>query len=158
MAISNPPQGYHSLTPYLIVADPVAAWDFYTRAFDARPVMKLMMPGKGGVETIAHGEMQIGNSRFMLSGEWPGMDALSPASRGGATTSFLIYVADAEAGFQKALAAGAEQVRPVEVQFHGDRSGMVKDPSGHVWTIATRVEDVDEAEAQRRARAAMTKG
>lgn len=117
MARPNPPAGYHSLTPYLIVSDAVAALDFYARAFGAATSMKLTMPGRDGRETIAHAEMILGDSRFMLSGEWPEMDALGPNRRGGATASFLIYVPDVDAGFARAVAAGAEVVKPVELQF-----------------------------------------
>lgn len=150
MARPNPPAGYHSLTPYLIVADPVAAFDFYARAFGAKPSMRLTMPGADGKETIAHAEMIVGDSHFMFSGEWPDMDALGPLTRGGATTSFLIYVPDVDAAFARAVEAGAEVVKPVELQFYGDRSGTVRDPFGHMWTIATNVEEVSEAEGQRR--------
>lgn len=150
MAVRNPPEGYHTLTPYLIVSDPVAAFDFYQRAFGAVPRMRLTMPTADGGETIAHGELTIGDSHIMLSGEWPDRDAMGPAARGGATANFLIYVEDVDAAHARALAAGATEVSAVALQFYGDRAGTVKDPFGHGWTLATHVEDVSEEEGQRR--------
>jgi PhnB protein len=140
------PPGYHSVTPYLTIRDAKAALDFYARAFGAELVLKLDMPdGK-----VAHAEIRIGDSILMLSEENPEWGNSSPQLLGGSPVHLMIYVADADAACARALAAGAGQVRPVEDQFYGDRSGTVKDPFGYQWTLATHVEDVSTEEAQRR--------
>lgn len=150
MTVRSTPEGYHSVTPYLIVDDPQSAIDFYIAAFGGVQKMKLMMG-----DTIAHAEVLIGDSHIMLSGEWPDMGAMSPKSRGGATASFMIYVPDVDAAFDRAIAAGGTVDKPVELQFYGDRSGTLVDPFGHKWTLATHVEDVSEEEGQRRMEAMM---
>ena len=119
-------------------------------------MLRLAMPvpnDAGGVEgggKIAHAEVKIGDSMVMLSDEWPDHGKLGPRSRGGATSSLMIYLEDVDAAFERAVAAGAAVERPVENQFYGDRSGTVTDPFGHSWTLATHVEDVAEEEMQRR--------
>jgi len=150
MSISPCPKGYHSVTPYLIVDNAAAALDFYRNALGAQELFRLPMPDGNGGEKIGHAEMRIGDSTVMLSDEWPGMDALGPRTRGGATTAFMIYVPDADAAFQRALDAGGRADRPVEDQFWGDRSGTIVDPFGHKWTLATHIEDVPSEELQQR--------
>lgn len=150
----TPPQGYHSVTPYIIVDDPVAALDFYARAFGAETVMKLMMPDG----SIGHAEVLIGDSHVMLSGEWPDRGALGPKSLGGSPISLLLYVADVDAQFAQAIAAGATEVSAVADQFYGDRTGTLTDPFGHKWMLATHIEDVSEAEGQQRMDAMMAGG
>lgn len=145
MSVKPIPDGYHSVTPYLIVDDGNAAIDFYKQAFGASEVLRLPMGDK-----IAHAEVKIGDSVIMLSDEWPDMDKLSPKSRGGSTAGLMVYVPDVDAAFQRAMSAGATQERPVEDQFYGDRSGTLVDPFGHSWTLSTHVEDVPEDEMQRR--------
>jgi PhnB protein len=146
MAVRWQPAGYHSVTPYLAVRDSVAAVEFYKRAFGAELVMKLTMPdGK-----YAHAEIRIGDSHVMMSEENPDWGNKSPQTLGGSPASFMIYVPDADAAFKRALEAGCTQVRPVEDQFYGDRTGTVKCPYGYQWSIGTHVEDVSEAEVQRR--------
>jgi len=137
--------GFHSVTPYLTVSDAAAAIDFYTRAFGASEVMRMPMGDK-----IGHADIMIGDSHVMLSDEFPDMDKLGPASRGGPTSSIMIYVPDVDAAFDKAVAAGAEVTRPVEDMFYGDRSGWLKDPFGHEWTISTHIEDVNPEEMNKR--------
>lgn len=137
--------GYHSVTPYLTVDDAAAAIDFYKKAFGAEEVMRLPMGDK-----IGHADILIGESHVMLSDEFPDMNKLGPNNRGGGTASLMIYVPDADAAFDKAVAAGAESVRPVEDQFFGDRSGWVKDPFGHEWTLSTHIEDVTPDEVNKR--------
>ena len=129
--------GYRSVTPYITVDDAEAAIAFYARAFGATENMRLPMGDK-----IGHADIIIGDSHVMLSDEFPDMDKLGPNKRGGATASLMIYVPDVDAAFAKAVAAGAEIVKPVEDQFYGDRSGWLKDPFGHEWTLSTHVEDV----------------
>ena len=145
MATKAIPEGYHSVTPYLIVDGAEEAIRFYERAFGATEMLRLPMGGK-----IGHAEVKIGDSIVMLSDEWPDYGKLGPTSRGGATSSLMIYLEDVDAAFERAIAAGATLERPVEDQFYGDRSGTVTDPFGHSWTLSTHVEDVSEDEMQRR--------
>ena len=137
--------GYHSVTPYLIVDDAAAAIDFYKAAFGAKEVMRMPMGDK-----IGHADLLIGDSHIMLADEFPDMDKLGPNKRGGGTCSLMIYVENSDAAFDQAVAAGATAVRPVEDQFFGDRSGWVKDPFGHEWTLSTHIEDVSPEELNRR--------
>lgn len=140
------PDGYHTVTPYLICKDAGAALKFYEKAFGAKEVMRLV--GPGGV--IGHAEMEIGNSKIMLADEFPDMKVVSPISLGGTPTGFCIYVDDVDTAFQKAIDAGGTLERPVVDQFYGDRSGTLLDPFGHKWTLATHKEDVPPEEMQRR--------
>ena len=143
------PDGYHTVTPYLIVNDGPAALEFYKKAFGA--VELLRMPRPDG--RIGHAEIKIGDSPVMLADEHPEIGALSPQSVGGSPVSIHLYVADVDAMFKQAVAAGASVVRPVQKQFYGDRTGGVKDPFGYQWYIATHVEDISPEELQRRAAA-----
>jgi len=145
MAVKAIPEGYHSVTPYLVIDGADEAIRFYTQALGATEVMRLPMGNK-----IGHAEIRIGDSHVMLSDEWPDMNIRGPKSRGGATSSLMVYVEDADAAFARAVAAGATVERPVENQFYGDRNGAIVDPFGHRWTISTHVEDVSEEEMQRR--------
>lgn len=139
------PEGYHSITPYLVVDDAKAAIEFYTRAFGAKEKFRLPMGDR-----IGHAELEIGDSVVMLADEFPDMGHLGPNSRGGTTVSLLHYVEDVDSAFQKAIDAGATEKRPLENQFWGDRMGTLADPFGHVWSLATTVEEVAPDEMQRR--------
>ncbi|HEV2746225.1 MAG TPA: VOC family protein [Allosphingosinicella sp.] len=152
MAVNPIPEGYHSVTPYLIVDGAGEAIRWYERAFGASEVLVMPMGDK-----VAHAEIRIGDSHVMLSDEWPDMNLLGPKARGGATASLMIYLEDVDAAFARALDAGATQERPVEDQFWGDRMGTLLDPFGHRWTLATHVEEVTPDEMQRRM-AAMSEG
>ena len=145
MAVQQIPQGYHSLTPSVVVDNAVKAIDFYQKAFDAKEIYRLPMGDR-----IAHAELQIGDSRFMLSDEFKDWDALSPKTRGGSTGSMLIYVPNADAAIDKAVKAGAKVVQPAEDQFWGDRMGTVVDPFGHKWMLGTHIEDVPPDEMEKR--------
>jgi len=145
MTVKAIPSGYHSITPSAVVDDAKKAMEFYTKAFGAKETYRLPMGDK-----IGHAEMQIGDSRFMLSDEFKEWDALSPKSRGGATGGFLIYVPDVDAAIDRAVQAGAKVVQPAEDQFWGDRMGTVVDPFGHKWMLGTHKEDVSAEEMQRR--------
>lgn len=140
------PAGYHAVTPYLLIRGAAEALAFYQRSFGAVEVLRLQGPDG----RIAHAEIRIGDSHVMLADEHPEMDFLGPQTRGGTTVTLLIYVADADAVFAAAVEAGATELRPLCDQFYGDRSGTVMDPWGHIWSIATHVEDVSADEIQRR--------
>lgn len=146
MAVKPIPDGYSTLMPYLIVKDAARALDFYKRAFGATELMRLN--GTGG--KIGHAEIRIGDAVVMLADEFPDMGARSPQTLGGSPVSLLLYVEDADARFEQAVAAGATVLRPVKDQFYGDRSGMLSDPFGHVWVLATHTEDVSPEEMRRR--------
>jgi PhnB protein len=151
----NPiPQGYHTATPYLIVRDAARALDFYKQAFGAIETMRF--PGPGG--KVMHAEIKIGDSPIMLADECPEMGARSPQSLGGSPVSLMLYVEDVDGLTKQALDAGATVLRPVQDQFYGDRSGMITDPFGHSWSIATHIEDVPPEELARRAAAAQKSG
>lgn len=144
--VSPVPSGYHSVTPYLLIGGASAAIDFYIRAFGAAEILRLTAPDG----RIGHAEIRIGDSRVMLADEHPEMDFLGPLSRGGTTVSMLIYVDDVDAVFARAIAAGATELRPLCDQFYGDRSGAVTDPWGHVWSLASRIEEITPEEIQNR--------
>jgi PhnB protein len=144
--VSPIPDGYHSVTSYLLIRGASDAIAFYAKAFDATEVFRLTAPDG----RIGHAEIRIGNSQVMIADEHPEMDFLGPQSRGGTTVSLLIYVADADAVFKQAIEAGATELRPICDQFYGDRSGSVTDPWGHVWSIASRIENVTVEEIQQR--------
>ncbi len=146
MAVKPIPPGYHTVTPYLIVKNAASAIEFYKKAFGATELMRFAGPdGK-----IGHAEIKIGNSPIMLADEHPEMDARSPQSLGGSPVGILLYVEDVDALANRAIAAGAQVLRPVTDQFYGDRSGTFSDPFGHKWTIATHKEDVSHEEMQKR--------
>jgi PhnB protein len=146
MSVKPIPDGYHSITPYLVVKGAVQALDFYKRALGASELFRMEDP-KG---RIGHAELQIGNSRIMLADEHPELGHFGPQRPGGAAVSLLVYVDDVDRVFKQALAAGAKQRTAVANQFYGDRSGTLEDPYGHVWTLATHIEDVAPEEMDRR--------
>jgi uncharacterized glyoxalase superfamily protein PhnB len=146
MSVKPIPDGYYSLTPYLVVKGAAEAIEFYEKAFGATEIVR--MPGPGG--RIMHAEVKIGNSMLMLSDENPDQGQLSPATLGGAGCSIMLYANDVDATFKQALGAGATQVMAPMDMFWGDRMGNLKDPFGHSWAIATHKEDVSPEEMGRR--------
>ena len=140
------PDGYHTATPYLIVEGAARALEFYKQAFGASELMR--MPGPDG--RVMHAEIRIGDSPIMLADEVPEMGYRGPQAYGGTSVSLMLYVEDVDAAFEKAVATGATVVRPLQNQFYGDRSGTVVDPFGHVWTLASHVEDVSPEEIDAR--------
>jgi PhnB protein len=140
------PQGYHSVTPYLIVKGAARAIEFYKQAFGATEVMR--MEGPDG--SVGHAEIKIGDSPVMLADEYPDMGYRSPQTLGGAGVSLLVYVDNVDDLFRQAIAAGGKELRAVQDQFYGDRMGTLEDPFGHVWSLATHVEDVSPEEMRRR--------
>jgi PhnB protein len=149
MAVNFIPEGYYSLTPYLIVKGAREAMAYYAKAFGAQEVVN--MPGPGG--SVMHAEMQIGNARFMLADENPERGSKSPKTLGGSAGSVMIYTEDVDATFKRAVDAGANVVMPVQDMFWGDRYGIVVDPFGHQWQIATHKEDLTPEEMQKRMQA-----
>lgn len=140
------PEGYHTVTPYLIIKGCADALEFYKKAFQAEETMRMMTPDG----RVGHAEVKIGTSRVMMADEHPEMGALSPQTLGGSAIRMHLYVENADQVVEDALAAGATLKRPVENQFYGDRSGAVEDPWGHHWHVSTHVEDVSEEEMMRR--------
>ena len=131
------PDGYPQVTPYLCVDGAKAAIEFYTNVLGATE--RMHMPGPDG--KIGHAELELGDSLIMLADEFPEMGIRGPKAVGGTPVMISIYVEDADAVFDAAVAAGATAVRPMENQFYGDRSGQFEDPFGHRWSVATHVED-----------------
>ena len=151
MAVKPIPDGYHSVTPYLILDDAARALEFYKQALGA--VELLRIPAPGG--KVGHAEIRIGNSVIMLADESPAMGARSARTLGGSPISLMVYVEDVDARVAQAVAAGAKLTRPVADQFYGDRTGTLADPFGHVWSLGTHVEDVSPEEMDRRFQALM---
>jgi PhnB protein len=149
MPVKPIPEGYHTVTPYLIVTGAAEALEYYRKAFGATELMRMAAPGG----KIGHAEITIGDSHVMLADEFPDMGFRGPRSLGGSAVSMLLYVEDVDDRFEKAIAAGGTGLKPVADQFYGDRSGTLEDPFGHVWTIATHTEDLAPAEIERRAEA-----
>jgi PhnB protein len=147
MTVKSIPDGYHSVTPYLVLSGATEAIDFYKQAFGATELFQVPAPGG----KIGHAEIKIGDSTIMLADEFPEMGYKSPRTLGGSPVSIMIYVEDVDAVFDRAIAAGGKEQRPVKDQFYGDRSGTLEDPFGHVWHVATHKEDVSAEEMERRA-------
>jgi PhnB protein len=146
MAVKAIPDGYYSLTPYLVCKGAAKAIDYYTRVFGAQEIVR--MPGPGG--QIMHAEVKIGNSMLMLSDENKERGALSPETIGGTPASIMFYTDDVDAVYNRAVSAGAKGEMPPADMFWGDRMGNLVDPFGHKWAIATHKEDVTPDEMQKR--------
>lgn len=154
MAAKPIPDNYPLITPYLCVDGAAKAIEFYTKAFAASERLRIAAPeGK-----VGHAELVIGKSLIMLADEYPEMQFRSPATLGGSPVTIHLYVEDVDAFCQRAVAAGAQIVQPIEDRFYGDRNGTLKDPFGHVWSIATHKEDVSQEELQKRAAAMFASG
>ncbi|HKU21920.1 MAG TPA: VOC family protein [Terriglobales bacterium] len=138
------PDGYHSITPYLIIKGAAKAIDYYKKAFGATEIMR--MAGPDG--TVGHAELKIGDSIFMMGDEMPEMGYRAP--QGSAPVGLMLYVDDVDRVFKQAIAAGGRVDKEVQDQFYGDRSGTFYDPFGHMWTVATHKEDVSPEEMKKR--------
>jgi PhnB protein len=147
MAVKPIPEGYHAVTPYLVIKGATTAIDYYKKVFGATERMRMDAPGG----TIGHAELVIGDSTIMLADEFPDMGFRSPKTIGGSPVSLVLYVEDVDTVFKRAVGAGAKELRPVADQFYGDRMGTLEDPFGHVWSVATHTEDVSPDEMERRA-------
>src|SRR3990167_1963259 len=145
--VSPIPKGYYSVTPYLIINRAAAAIEFYKKAFAAKEVMRV--EHKGG--KVGHAELKIGDAKIMLADEFPEMNSRSPQAYGGSPVSLHLYVKNVDDVVSKAISAGATLMRPLENMFYGDRSGTVVDPYGHIWHVATHIEDVTPAKMKKRA-------
>jgi len=143
------PDGYHSVTPYLIIKGAADAIEFYKKAFGATELFRMEHQGQ-----VGHAEIKIGDSPIMLADEQPGMGYVSPKTLGGTPVSLMIYVEDVDTIYTQAIKSGGEEVKALQDQFYGDRSGTLKDPFGHVWTVATHKEDVTPEEMDKRIAAA----
>jgi PhnB protein len=145
------PAGYHTLTPYLTLDDATEAIEFYKDAFGAEERVRMEAPGG----KIGHAELQIGDSILMLADAFPHSTSRAPRELGGTTAGVFLYVDDVDAVVKSAVKAGAQVAQEVEDMFWGDRFGSVKDPFGHIWSIATHVEDLTPEEIAERAKQAM---
>lgn len=154
MTVKAIPDGYHSVTPYLMVEGAARAISFYEEAFGANELFRMADPGG----RIAHAEIRIGDSVIMLADPQSGATCSSPKSLGGSSVGLMIYVENVDTVFARALKGGGRSVRPLANQFYGDRSGTFEDPFGHVWTVATHVEDVSPEEIERRVAAQKSAG
>ena len=151
--VSPIPQGFHSITPYLVLKGAAQAIEYYKKVFGATELVR--MNGPGG--TVGHAELQIGDSIIMLADENPQMGEghASASTIGASPVSLYLYLPNVDEVIQRAQAAGAKVLRPAADQFYGDRSGFIQDPFGHFWGIATHIEDVSPNEMKERMKKAM---
>ncbi|TWT34983.1 Glyoxalase-like domain protein [Thalassoglobus neptunius] len=146
MSVKPVPDGYHAVQAYLIVQNATEAIEWYKEVFGTEEQMRLTGPGG----SVGHAELQIGDSVVMLASEFPDMEVYAPEHFNGSPISMAIYLEDVDTVYQRAIDAGATAKRPVQDQFYGDRSGMIVDPFGHSWSLATHIEDVTPEEVQKR--------
>lgn len=152
--IKKVPKGYHSVTPSLVVKEGLKAVEYYKKVFEAKDQGIMMTPdGK----SVAHAELEIGDSKIMLCDEFPQMKCLAPFTIGGTPVSLYLYVEDVDKTFNLAVTEGAKVLDPLTDQFWGDRHGSVQDPFGHIWSLATHVKDLTEAEMKKAAEDAFSK-
>jgi PhnB protein len=151
MAVRAIPEGFHSITPYLIIKNASQGIEFYKQAFGAQETFRMEDPSS---KKVGHAELKIGDSFIMLADEHPDRGYRSPEALGGTPVSILLYVENVDAVVEQAVRAGAKLERPVRDEFYGDRTGTLRDPYGHVWSVATHKEDVSPEEMKRRAAAA----
>ena len=148
MSVKPIPEGYHSVTPYLIVRGGGAAIEYYQKAFGAVELFRMAAPGGA----VGHAEIKIGDSIIMLADEHPAGGHNGPQSIGGTPVSLMIYVEDVDTVFERAITAGGTVKERLQDKFYGDRMGTLVDPFGHIWHIATHKEDVPMDEMERRAK------
>lgn len=152
--IKKIPEGFQNITPMLVVKDGLKAIEYYKKVFGAIDKGTMMMPDN---KSVAHATLEIGNSKIMLSDEFPEMKSLSPESVGGTPVSLYLYVENVDKTFNLAISEGATSLDPVVDQFWGDRHGAIKDPFGHIWSIATHVKDLTREEMKKAAEEAFSK-
>jgi PhnB protein len=141
------PEGYPRVCPYLVVDGAAQAIAFYQEVLGATERLRMGAPGG----KVGHAELEIGDSVVMLADEFPDMGAVGPRTVGGTPVTLMVYVEDVDDTFARALRAGGREVRAVQNQFYGDRSGQFEDPFGHLWIVGTHVEDVPPEELEQRA-------
>ncbi|MBI4853595.1 MAG: VOC family protein [Acidobacteria bacterium] len=146
------PEGFHTLTPHIVVKDGNEAIEFYKKAFGAEQIGCSMFSPDG---KVMHAEIKIGNSMLMLCAENPQWGALSPLALGNTSVTLSLYVENADESFERAINAGANVKMPLADMFWGDRYGQVTDPSGHHWAICTHIKDMTGEEIQKAAQEAM---
>jgi PhnB protein len=146
------PDGFHTITPHMIIRGAAKAIEFYKKAFGAEEIMR--MPGPDG-QSIMHAEIRIGDSVIMLNDEFPDWGKVSPQALNGSPVTIHLYVNDADAVFNKAVQAGATAIMPVADMFWGDRYGCLQDPFGHHWSVATHIADYTPEECMKRCQEAM---
>lgn len=140
------PEGTSVVIPRLVCRDPVVEIDFITHTFGAEE--RVRRPGPDG--TVAHALLTIGPAMIMIEGEWPTIANRAPQPDGSSPVVLFVYVEDVDKTVERAVAVGAKILIPIADQFWGDRTAWVMDPSGHVWTIATRIQETTEDERQAR--------
>ena len=150
--VSPIPKGYHGVTAYLCVNGAAAAITFYKKVLGAKEAMRIAAPGG----RVAHAELEIGGSKIMLADESPQTGFKGPRSHGGSPVMLHLYVEKVDRVFARAVKAGATERQPPKDQFYGDRNASFEDPFGHVWYVATHIEDVSPKEMKRRAKEAMS--
>jgi PhnB protein len=141
------PQGFHTVTPSLVVRNAAQAIDFYKKALGAEELMRMASPGG----QIGHAELKIGDSIIFVTDENPEMNCKSPQTLGGTPVSLFLYVADVDRAFQRAIDAGGKTIMPVADMFWGDRYGQFTDPYGHTWGLGTHVKDLSQPEIEKAA-------
>jgi PhnB protein len=144
--MSHKPPIYHTVLPYITVADPDAAIDWYGKVFGAELSILLQTPDK----SLTHAEIKIGDTRFMIGGPFPDLDIVGPDTLAGTAVTLVICVPDVDAVLAGAEIAGAEVQVPAEDQFHGNRTATIKDPFGHRWILSTMLEELSDAEISAR--------
>ncbi len=147
------PKGYNSISPYLVVKDAAKAIEYYKKVFGATEVVRMDQPnGK-----VGHAELQIGDSRIMLAEENPSMGQghMSASGIGASPVSLYLYIPDVDRVIERAVDEGAKVLKPVQDQFYGDRTGFIQDPFGHLWGVATHIEDVAPKDLAERAKKVM---
>ncbi|MEE9425641.1 MAG: VOC family protein [Methylococcales bacterium] len=149
MTVKPIPESFHSVTPYLSIKGATEALEFYKRAFNAKEMFRLPAPNGD----IGHADILIGNSHIMLSDQCEESPIPSPQALGGSPVGLYVYVDDVDMLFEQAINAGATEIKPVEDQFYGDRTGTLEDPFGHIWFLATHKEDLTPEEVNKRAEA-----
>ena len=147
------PEGYHTLTPHLVIKGASQAIEFYKKAFGAEEISRL--PGQDG-KSLMHAAIKIGDSRLFVVDEFPQMGGLGPLSIGGTPVTIHVYVEDVDTVFDQAVAAGAKVRMPLADMFWGDRYGVITDPFGHSWSLATHKADLTPEELSKRAQAAFS--
>jgi PhnB protein len=140
------PEGYHSITPYLVIKGAAAAIDFYKQAFGATEIMRMPQPDG----RVGHAELKFGDSVVMLADEYPELQVVGPKTLGNTSVGLLLYLDDVDKAVERAVSLGATIKKPIADQFYGDRTGTIEDPFGHKWTLAVHIEDVSQEEMQRR--------